>query len=500
MALDNESLLGLEIDEGAIKILEIATGPKGIQVLRLGEKDLPLNSFKDGVIISPKLIADTLSLFIKENNISAKKAVALINPPHVFTRIIRLPHNLSDEQIRLNLDAELSQYRLFTGKESHIDFKKLEEISEGGIKKINVLFAATLRTLSESYLKTMELVGLDLIAVDVPMLSILRLFDAVDPGSLSREVTLIILMGKKYLEMCILKGGRPRFLHSVEIDIYDFEKNRVDFIDRFVSAIKLVVNFYQARFIHGEEITRIMINPLDQKHSQIHTLLQEKLPQIPIQVSLPLTKIYLEKEEPGFNDKLKFSFSPLLGVALRIEEKDRPFNLNLLLEQRISRAYRSNQIYLIFVSLTFVFTLMIISLGWVILQINLLQRKISHLSVALKQPSLELNKAMGIKEKKDMLSNQINEALMIMRARKAPFYFKSIAKTSVLVPSELWLTDIQLEGAKEHLLLTAEAKSEKSIFDYIASLSGSNYFGSVELISSQGGAEAIKFTLRCKLR
>ncbi len=261
-----------------------------------------------------------------------------------------------------------------------------------------------------------------------------------------------------------------------------------------------MVNFYQARFIHGEEITRIMINPLDQKHSQIHTLLQEKLPQIPIQVSLPLTKIYLEKEEPGFNDKLKFSFSPLLGAALRIEEKDKPFNLNLLLEQRISRAYRSNQIYLIFVSLTFVFTLMIISLGWVILQINLLQRKISHLSVALKQPSLELNKAMGIKEKKDMLSNQINEALMIMRARKAPFYFKSIAKTSVLVPSELWLTDIQLEGAKEHLLLTAEAKVEKSIFDYIASLSGSNYFGSVELISSQGGAEAIKFTLRCKLR
>lgn len=495
-----ESILGLALIEDKIKILEISTTEKGLAPLHLNTIDLPPDSVKEGIIVEPKLIAERISAFIKEKEISTKEVIALINPPCVFTRIIRLPYNLSDEQIRLNLEAELSQYRIFIGRDNIIDFKKLEEISEGGIKKINVLFAATFRGLSESYLKTMELANLDLIGIDVPILSILRILDGVDIMSSSLEVILVILVGQKYLEMCILKGNRPRFLHSIEIDMYDFDRDRVDFIDRFVSAIKLVVNFYQARFIQGEEIARIIINPLDVKYSQIHTLLQEKLPQIPIQISSPQTKIYINKEKSFNLDELRFSFSPLVGATLRIEKKSQPFNLNLLLEQKMLRQYRLNQIYLLFISLAFILSIMIISLGWVVFKINILQRRISNLSLQLQQPSSQLNQAMDIKEKKDILNKQVEEASIIARNIKKPIYFKNIAKAAVLVPQELWLTDISLEEEAGDLILSGASKTEKPIFDYISSLSGSNYFSTVELVSSKGETENIQFIIRCKIK
>lgn len=499
MNLDTDRVLGLEIAEDKIKILEISYSGRGLEVAGLGKQDLPSECIREGTIIQPKLLAESISAFIKEKNISTKKVIALINPPYIFTRIIRLPCNLSDEQIRLNLGAELSQYRIFIGRENVIDFKKLEEMSEGGIKKINVLFAATCRALTNSYLKTMELANLDLVGIDVPLLSVLRTLDEVDIISSSLEVTLLILVGSKYLEMCILKGNRPRFLHSIEIDMYDFDKDRADFIDRFVSAIKLVVNFYQARFIQGEEIARIIINPLDAKYNQIHTLLQEKLPQIPIQPSRPLTKMRMEKEKSSILDELKFSFSALLGAVLRVENKEQPFNLNILLEQKAQRQYRTNQIYLLFISLGLVLSVMIISLGWVIFKLNILQRKISSLSKELQQPSIQLNKARAIKEKKDALAKQIDEASIIMRNTPKPFYFKNIAHAAILVTQELWLTNITLEDGK-NLVLTGEAKTEKPIFDYISNLSDSNYFKSVELVSSQGQTESIKFIIRCEIK
>lgn len=495
-----ESILGLEFTEDKIKILEIRSTAKGLELARLEKIDLPSESTKDGIIVEPNLIAGRISTFIRKNNISTKKAVALVNPAYTFTRIIRLPYNLSDNQIRLNLEAELNQYQTFINKEAVIDFKKLEEISEAGIKKINILFASTFRALSGSYLKTFEMAGLDLIGIDVSILCIVRALDEAYLKSSSLEVSLLILMGQKYLEMCILKGNRPRFLHSIEIDINDFDKNKTDFIDRLVSAIKLMVNFYQVRFIQGEDITRIIINPLDGKFNQIHVLLQEKLPQIPIQLSNPLSRIYIDQAKPIEWDELRFNFSCLLGATLRLEEKAQPFNLNLLLEQKTQREYYLTQIYLLFIGLAFVFSMMVVSLCWVVLRVKILERKISHLSLNLAQPPSELNKVVSIKENKDILQKQIEEASLIIGRLKNHFYFKDISKVMILTPQDLWLTDISLEEENKNLILTGESKEEKPIFNYISSLSDSAYFDSVELVSSKGEAEGINFVIRCIIK
>ena len=493
-----ENVLGFEITEDKIRILELGVTEKGWEPIRLAKLVLPPNCIKEGIIAEPKLIANIIAAFIKENNIATKKAVALINPRYFFTRIMRLPYNLSDSQIRLNLEAELNQYQTFSGKATVIDFRNLEEISEEGIKKANLLFATTFKALTESYLKTAELAGLDLMGVDTSILSIMRLLDEVDFKSTSLDVTLLMLIGEKYLEMCILKGNRPRYLHSVEIDLSDFDKDRANFIDRLVSAIKLVVNFYQARFVQGEQIARILIHPLDAKCSQIHTLLLEKLPQIPVQLSNPLNKINLDKEKGIEPDELRFAFSGLLGANLRTENKAQPFNLNLLFEQKAQRRYRLNQTYLFSITLSAVLGAMIISLSWVALRINILQAKISRIAHSLEQPSSELSKVLSVREKNEILGRQIDEASSIAGGKKS-LYFNKLAKAMILVPKDLWLTDITNDKESKDLILAGESLTEKSLFDYKSSLSDVEYFDAVEITSSESKMEGIKFLIRCKI-
>ena len=492
-----QAILGLEIKEEKIKILELTNQDAVFVVNRIDKISLPFGCLKDGLILNTKLVAEKLSSYLKANNITTKEAVVLLDSPYAFTKIIRMPHNLSDEQIRLNLEAELVQYRLFAGKEFVLDFKKIEEISEEGVKKANVLFGATFRQLSGSYLAALEAAGLDLIGMDVPILSMIRLLEGSDLKAPSLEVSLVVLIADKRLDMCILKGSRPRFLHTVEIDNVDFQKNQEDFISGLISAIKLVVNFYQARFIQGEEITRILISPLDARYSQVSALLKEKFTQIPIQEPSFLSR-FRSDDKSIQKDELSFSSVPLLGAALRVEGKAHVFDLNFLLEQKTKKQSRMNQMYLLFICLTFIFVLALISLFWLTIRMNISQAKIKQVNSQLTRPSSDLNSLLQIKQRENILTKQLQEASFIIGQSASEGYFKKIAKAMVLVPNELWLTDVLL-GEEEELLLKGEAKVEKPIFKYVSGLSGSGYFDAVDLISSRSEEEAVVFTIRCKL-
>jgi Tfp pilus assembly PilM family ATPase len=495
-----ENVLAVEILGNKITILTIATSETAWEIVGLNNLDLPPNSINEGAIVEPKLVAEQISTFIKENKIIAKKVVALINPPYVFTKLIRLPFNLSDAQIRMNLEAEINQYQAFSQKDNIIAFKKIEEISEEGIKKSSVLFATTLRVLTDSYIKTLELAGLSLEGVDIPIFCVMRLLEGVDFQSSSLEVTLLMLIGEKYIETCIIKGNRPRFLHFVEIDMYDFEKERENFIERIVSAVKLVVNFYQARFIQGERIGRIVIHPLNAKYSQIGALLQEKLSLYPIQLSNPLSKFIIDKEKITVQDDLRFRYSTLLGAALRLEGKDQSFNLDLLGEQKAQRQHRQNQIYLLLASLAAVLAVNIISFAWIFIHINILQKRLSQFTSQLQEPTPELAQAISIKERKELLQKQIEEASLIMRKFKKPYYFTNTVKAMVLVPKDLWLTEVILEKEKKYLVLTGVSRAEKFLFEYISNLNYCGYFSSAELLSSRNENDRINFSIRCAIK
>lgn len=495
-----EAILGIEFIEGKARVFELINADRALEVGVIDQIILPVGSIKEGIVVEPKLVAGKISAFLKEKNIFTGKVVALIDPALAFTRIVRLPSNLSEEQININLEAELNQYRQFLGKEATISFNKLEEISEEGIKKINILFTAVYKAASKSYLNTFEAAGLDLVDIDVPILSLLRALDQTDIAADSLDVTLLMLIQDKQLEMCILKGNRPRFLHSVEIDTAGFDKDPQLFVERLLSMVKLVVNFYQARFVQGEEISRIVLNPLSAKFNQLHILLQEKLPHIPIQLSRPLNKVHVDQGKGIDIEDLRFGFSCLVGAALRLQGKEGVYSLNILFKEKAQRKNRLTQIYLISAALSVILAVTIIMLGVIFLRTYILQVRIARYAAKLKQRPQDFSRAIFAKERIDALEKQIGEAQAVSGAFKKPRVFYNIARAIVLVPADLWLTEVLMDKKSSVLTLNGQAIAEKPIFDYVSALSNSGHFMSVDLVSSRGHAKGVEFSIKCQIK
>lgn len=488
-----EDILVFEFSDGFIKIAELNTQDKSLHIRHL--VSLSSEGIKNTSIVDPKTVAEAISSFLKSNNITSRKAFALVGPPNSITKIVRLPHNLSDAQIRLNLQTEIDQYRVFSGQDTVFDFRKIEEISEEGFKKTNILFSATTAQLSASYLRTMELAGLDLVGIDVPVLSIIRLLEETDLKADSLEVSLIVSLGLSHLDICVVKGSRPRFLHSVELDI-DWDKDRDNLTERIVSTMKLVANFYQARFIQGEEIGRIIVCPLDKKYAGLSRIIAEKFSQIPVKEVSFIDKFVIQDKRIEPQD-LQFSFAALLGLMLRYEDKKRGYDLNLLLEQKTARQYHLNKMYLLLVSLVGVF--LVVLFFWLVigLRVIFLRMAIAR-TESLFKSSPKLEKILVLKEKENIISSQLEEASYLPGAQEKKDYFNNIAKALSLVPGGLWLNDVLLED--KELLLNGESGSERAIFDYVSVLSGSDYFASAELVSSKGQAEGLRFNIKCKLK
>lgn len=500
MSLESERILGLGFMGSSLEVLEATLTQNGLEVLLLKDFDLPDGLIKDGMVLNPKLLAEKITDFLKENKIITRKAVVLLDSSSVLSRITRLPHNLSSDEIKVNLEAETNQYKTLSGKEKSIDFKKIEEINEEGIKKINVLFVAAIKDLTGSYLKTAELSGLDLIGMDIPIFSVMRLLNGVDFSPSSLDVTLLIRLGENEMQMSVLKGNRPRFLYSVDLKTGDYDDKKDDFLERLVSAIRLVINFYQERYLHGENISRIIVSPLSVKFRLLHRLLQENLPQIPIQISNSLAKAHLSKEEPKIEEDLKFRFSSLIGAVLKAKENDNPFDLNLLSEAKKHQSKRLNLMRLLMLSLGFVLGFIGLIFIVILLRIFIIDANIAKLDNQIKNPSASLKKALLVNSRVDMLNAEIKESSLLARQCRKFSNFKNIAKAAILVPDGLWLTSMDIPQTREYLSIGGEAKTETPVFDYISGLSGCQYFSSVELISSKSRGNVIEFGLKCKIK
>jgi type IV pilus assembly protein PilM len=187
MFAENESVLGLDIETQGIKIVELKKTSLGIELVRAKILPLPDNSLKDGVIVGPKSIAKAIKDFIESNNILTKKAVGVINPSLALVRLLRIPF-MSEAEMRTILESEANQYIDFKHKEKVIDFCLLEEINEEGIKKVNVLFAAALKEVINTFIQVAEETNLELTTIDVANLAVIRTLYGVNikPSSLGR--------------------------------------------------------------------------------------------------------------------------------------------------------------------------------------------------------------------------------------------------------------------------------------------------------------------------
>jgi Tfp pilus assembly protein PilN len=503
----SESVLGLDIEPQGIKILELKKTAEGIELVKAQMLPVPADSLKDGVIIEPKSIAVVIKEFIQTNNILARKVAVVLNPNLTLIRLLRIPF-MSEPEMRSLLETEANQYVDFKHKEKFIDFCLLEELNEEGVKKVNVIFAAALKEVVNAFIRVVEEANLELIGLDVSALAIIRALYGVNINLSSIEPEMLVIINPKDIQICILKSNRPRFLHTVKMDIKELAVAKEEFINRLIFSIKLVTNYY-SRAIHGQEdIRNIIVSINDPVAKDIDKELIQRLEGLFVVKANPLGRLKIDNAifSEEAKEDIALSFTRVIGATLKIEDTmDYPLSLNLVPIERLQRLMVNKELTIYASALTILLATSLILAGVIWVNNRLLQMKISGLEQQLKQTTPILNKLIQDFSNNLDINERINEGEQIIteaNKKRTIFSSNSLAEILLLVPEGLWLTDISTQLKEDSLILTGNALDGKYVFEYVKNLISSGYFSKVEPVFSENQTQKqpAHFIIRCQLK
>jgi type IV pilus assembly protein PilM len=217
--------LGVELTPEFVHIVQLEQGKKGTRVSAFVSLPLPEGSYQDGRIVDPDAIADVIRQGLDAKKIKTRAAVSAIPVGEAVIRLIRLPAELDDFELRdMVLNQEAALYLPFAREDADVDFQKLDtDIDEDGIERVEILLVATPREVTDMYLNVFERAGLQLKVLEVSSFALLRTLRnqlmQFSPG----EAVALVNVDCDGSEISIVVDGVPQFNRKIPIGTHQLQ-------------------------------------------------------------------------------------------------------------------------------------------------------------------------------------------------------------------------------------------------------------------------------------
>ncbi|MEX1995255.1 MAG: type IV pilus assembly protein PilM, partial [Candidatus Saccharimonadales bacterium] len=177
----DEPLFGLDIGHSSLKVMQFETVKgKAPRVAGYGYNNYPAGAIANGVIVKPETIARSLHELISGHlvgSISTNKIACSLPTARTFSRPMRLPA-MDESDIREAIHLEAEHYIPIPIANLYIDY----EISRQGPDGIDILMVAAPRNMVDSYVRLLQSLELDPVALEPAINASSRLFKLADPS------------------------------------------------------------------------------------------------------------------------------------------------------------------------------------------------------------------------------------------------------------------------------------------------------------------------------
>ncbi len=217
--------LGVELTPERVNIVQLEQSKKGIKVDAFISLPLPDGAYQDGRIVDPDAIADVIRQGLEDKKIKARKAISAIPVGEAVIRLIRLPAELDDFELRdMVLNQEAALYLPFAREEADVDFQKLDtQIDEDGIERVEVLLVATPKEITDTYLNVFEQAGLQLKVLEVSSFALLRTLRSQLLQFATGEAVALVNIDCDGSEISIVLDGVPQFNRKIPIGTFQLQ-------------------------------------------------------------------------------------------------------------------------------------------------------------------------------------------------------------------------------------------------------------------------------------
>lgn len=201
-----KSILGVDIGTANIKIAQVTHGKQNIlDTYGIVNLTYQIDSKNNNVAINQT--AEILANLLKHARTTTKKCVVSLPNSAVFTSVIELP-KMSDKELGASIEFEAKKYIPLPISEVGLSWSVISSDASG----VKVLLTAVPNQIRDSYVKVFELAGLELEAIEIEALALIR---SLVGGAGKNSV--IIDIGAKSTGLNLIKGGYLQLTRNLNI-------------------------------------------------------------------------------------------------------------------------------------------------------------------------------------------------------------------------------------------------------------------------------------------
>lgn len=205
--------VGIDIDRGAIKAVQVAPGGGGHTLQHVGYRRLPPGVVTDGEVTDHDLLASELREFWSSHSFKGKNVYLGLSNQKVVVRFLDFPH-MSEDELKSAIGFEAQDHIPMPMEEAVMDYVVLGPREEGSDLD-RILIVAAGREMVGRYTSAVRAAGLRPAGIDVKALSLVRSTLPQEAAAEDEGAVLLVDIGSELTNLAVTQGATPtltRFL------------------------------------------------------------------------------------------------------------------------------------------------------------------------------------------------------------------------------------------------------------------------------------------------
>lgn len=227
-----KSRVGLDIGTSSVKVLMLSSLKGG---------GYELSAFASERILGEKKkadIVDAIKKALKSANIKTKEVITSVGGQSVVVRQIVLP-KMTTEEVKSAIKYEAEKYIPFSINEVYLDAQIIDD--KGADNNVKVILVAAKKDLVDEHISYLKEAGLKPGIIDTDSIAIVNSFLFNNPGEGKDKTLVLINIGARLTNICMLKDESLIFVRDIPIggqDLTDAIKSAMNLDDEAAERMK----------------------------------------------------------------------------------------------------------------------------------------------------------------------------------------------------------------------------------------------------------------------
>jgi type IV pilus assembly protein PilM len=210
--------VGIELATERVNLVRLRKQRQGLKLDSFASIAVPEGVITDGQITDAPAMAQIIQQLLAESKINASKVATSVPGRDAIMRLIPVPAELDDKELREIVQNEAGLYLPYPREEADVDYQKLGYfVDEDGIEKVKVLLVATRREVTDAYINTFEQAGLRIDVLEINSFALIRTIRELLRSFGPREAVVLVDIEFDNTEIAIIVNGVPEFSRTVPI-------------------------------------------------------------------------------------------------------------------------------------------------------------------------------------------------------------------------------------------------------------------------------------------